>query len=97
MACLQAFTDEEKERAKRWLATQVAAMMGRKLEEGDWSHVYCRAKGIPEAKWSNLHIDVNYQGLGLEMKLLRITDKLSDARCVLTVCRADSQAHRKGD
>ncbi len=85
MACLQAFTDEEKERAKRWLATQVAAMMGRKLEEGDWSHVYCRAKGIPEAKWSNLHIDVNYQGLGLEMKLLRITDKLK-GRPIKSVC-----------
>lgn len=72
MPYLQAFTDSEKELAKRLLATQVASMMGRKLEEGDWSRVYCLAKGIPDGGWSNLHIDVNYQGLGLEMKLLRI-------------------------
>lgn len=72
MSYLQAFTDTEKELAKRWLATQVASMMGRKLEEGDWSRVYCLAKNIPDGGWSNLHIDVNHQGLGLEMKLLRI-------------------------
>ena len=46
-------------------------MMGRKLEEGDWTSVYCRAKGIPEDGWSNLYIDVNHNGLGVEMKLLR--------------------------
>lgn len=72
MSYLQAFTDKEKELAKRLLATQVASMMGRKMEEGDWSRVYCLAKNIPEGGWSNLHIDVNYQGLGREMKLLRI-------------------------
>ena len=49
-------------------------MMGRKLEEGDWSKVYCQAKGIPEVVWSNLHIDVSHNGLGLEMKLLRIAN-----------------------
>jgi len=72
MPYLQAFTDTEKECAKRWLAAQVASMMGRKLEEGDWSRVYCRAKNIPDEGWSNLRIDINYQGLGLEMKLLRV-------------------------
>lgn len=84
MAYLQAFTDTEKVFAKRWLATQVAAMMGRKLEEGDWSRVYCLAKNIPDGGWSNLHIDVNYQGLGLEMKLLRIAG-LRD-RPIKSVC-----------
>jgi len=49
-------------------------MMGRKLEEGDWTRVYCQTKGIPDPGWSNLHIDVNHNGLGLEMKLLRIAD-----------------------
>ena len=53
------------------LATHVAFMMGRKLEEGDWSQVYCRAKGIPERGWSNLNIDVMYRGLGVEHKALR--------------------------
>jgi hypothetical protein len=69
---LPAFTDEQFRRAKVLLATQVASMMGRKLEEGDWSKVYCRAKDVPEATWSNLHIDVNYGGFGLELKLLRM-------------------------
>ena len=49
-------------------------MMGRKLEEGDWTSVYCRAKRIPEDGWSNLYIDVNHNGLGVEMKLLRARD-----------------------
>lgn len=84
MSYLQAFTDKEKELAKRLLATQVASMMGRKLEEGDWSRVYCLAKNIPDGGWSNLHIDVNYQGLGLEMKLLRIAG-LRD-RPIKSVC-----------
>jgi hypothetical protein len=84
MSYLAAFTDSEKELAKRWLATQVASMMGRKLEEGDWSRVYCLAKGIPDGGWSNLHIDVNYDGLGLELKLLRIAG-LRD-RPIKSVC-----------
>ena len=46
-------------------------MMGRKLEEGDWTRVYCRAKGIPDEGWSNLNIDVNHNGTGVEMKVLR--------------------------
>lgn len=74
MPTLPAFSAKQAQDAKIFLATQVAAMMGRKLEEGDWSKVYCRAKGIPEAGWSNLHIDVNYNGFGLEMKLLRISN-----------------------
>lgn len=84
MTYLQAFTETEKNSAKLFLATQVASMMGRKLEEGDWSSVYCRAKGIPDGGWSNLHIDVNYQGLGLELKCLRITG-LRD-KPIKTIC-----------
>ena len=72
MPTLSAFTKEQSEKAKLLLATRVASMMGRKLEEGDWTSVYCRAKDLPDAGWSNLHIDVNYRGLGLELKLLRI-------------------------
>jgi hypothetical protein len=52
---------------------QLTFLKRRKLEEGDWGRVYCLAKNIPDSGWSNLHIDVNYQGLGLEMKLLRIS------------------------
>ena len=46
-------------------------MMGRKFEEGDWAAVYCTAKNIPNRGWSNLNIDVIYNGLGVEHKMLR--------------------------
>jgi hypothetical protein len=74
MPTLPVFTPSELQRAKILLATQVASMMGRKLEEGDWSRVYCKAKEIPEVGWSNLHIDVSHKGLGLELKLLRVAN-----------------------
>jgi hypothetical protein len=56
------------------LIAKVAHMMGRKLEENDWTEVYCRAKGIPLAKWSNLHLDVIHNGLGIEQKMLKVTE-----------------------
>jgi hypothetical protein len=46
-------------------------MEGRKLEEGDWTDAYCDARGIPKAGWSNLDIDVTYENVGLEQKMLR--------------------------
>jgi hypothetical protein len=72
-ATLPAFSDEEFEEAKLRLATLVAHMMGRKLGEDDWNKVYCEAKGIPHTGWSNLNIDVNHQGLGVDQKLLRVS------------------------
>lgn len=84
METLPAFSPDQRRRAKLLLATQVATMMGRKLEEGDWSRVYCRAKGIPETSWSNLHIDVNYLGLGVEHKLLRCSQL--NGRTIKSVC-----------
>lgn len=69
---LPAFTESEYAMAKVLLATQVAHMMGRKLEEDDWNRVYCAAKGIPRRGWSNLNIDVSHRGLGVEQKLLRV-------------------------
>ncbi|MBU2499973.1 hypothetical protein KJ682_01455 [bacterium] len=71
MSSLPAFSVTEYQSAKRILATQVALMMGRKLEEGDWTHVYCNSKGIPDTGWSNLHIDIAHEGLGVELKMLR--------------------------
>lgn len=67
---LPCFTEEQKDRAHVLLAIRVAHMMGRKFEEGDWSYVYCRAKGIPEVSWSNLNIDVAHENLGVEHKML---------------------------
>ena len=79
-----AFSDTEYKRAKLLLATQVTQMMGRKLEEDDWNQVYCGAKEIPGSNWSNLYIDVNYNGLGIEHKLLRISNPLHGS--IKSVC-----------
>ena len=72
MATLQAFSKDEYAAAGKLLAAKVATMLGRKMEEGDWSFVYCNAKRIPEVGWSNLNIDVSYDGLGVEHKMLCI-------------------------
>ncbi len=70
---LQAFTVKQKEVAADLLSAKVATMLGRKMEEGDWDFVYCNSKNIPISDWSNLHIDVNHDGLGVEHKMLRVT------------------------
>ena len=72
MRLLPAFTQGERLRVKQLLSGKVSGMMGRKFEEGDWSEVYCAAKGIPETGWSNLNIDVTHDGLGVEFKMLRV-------------------------
>lgn len=77
MAALPVFTKDEYVHAHELLAARVAAMLGRKFEEGDWSHVYCAAKGIPETGWSNLSIDVAHNGLGVEHKMLCRPSKAS--------------------
>lgn len=77
MTTLQCFTPEEKERAHRLLAIRVAHMMGRKFEEGDWSYVYCKAKGFRQVGWSNLEIDVTHENLGIEHKMLCYRSKPS--------------------
>ncbi len=78
---LRAFTTEERTRAHRLLAATVARMSGRKLEEGDWSKVYCGAKKIPEAGWSNLEIDINFNGLGVEHKMVCAKSNKAIADC----------------
>ena len=72
MTTLKVFTDTETRQLKLLLAAKVASMMGRKMEEGDWSEVYCKVKDIPDSGWSNLHIDVNHNGIGIEFKMLRV-------------------------
>ncbi len=70
MKAVSCFTADQFRSAHDFLAAQVATMMGRKFEEGDWSSVYCAAKGIPATGWSNLAIDVMYGNLGVEHKML---------------------------
>ncbi|MGC1270001.1 MAG: hypothetical protein WA842_05315 [Croceibacterium sp.] len=69
-ATLPVFNPDEFQRANILLASRVSEMMGRKLEEGDWSQVYCAAKGIPLAGWSNTDIDVMFGHLGIEHKAI---------------------------
>jgi hypothetical protein len=70
MTTLPCFSSAERIAAHRYLASQVASMMGRKFEEGDWAKVYCAAKNIPAMTWSNLSIDVMHGHLGVEHKML---------------------------
>lgn len=77
LATLPAFSEEERKRAHALLGALVVSMMGRKLEEGDWAEVYCKAKGIPLRSWSNLDIDVMYENLGVEHKMLRYKSGLN--------------------
>lgn len=72
---LPAFSSDELVKAHALLASRVATMMGRKFEEGDWSYVYHTAKNIPVSGWSNIHIDVMYQSLGVEHKMLCVRSK----------------------
>ena len=74
MTTLRAFSILQARKAKVLLAAKVANMMGRKFEEGDCSEVYCKAKDIPDSGWSNLHIDISHEGLGVEFKMLRVTN-----------------------
>jgi hypothetical protein len=67
---LPAFSKKGFVKAHSLLASKVATMMGRKMEEGDWASVYCAAKNIPHTGWSNLNIDVCHAGLGVEHKML---------------------------
>ena len=71
---LPAFSKEQCETAKLLLAARVAYMMGRKLEEGDWAHVYCKTRGIKIPDWSNLNADVTIPGLSLEHKMMRCSE-----------------------
>jgi hypothetical protein len=79
---LPVFTPQQHVQAHALLATRVAYMMGRKLEEADWSDVYCAAKGIPKQGWSNLSIDVIHENLGVEHKMIRT----KSGRSILTHC-----------
>ena len=79
---LPAFTDAEFDLARELLAVRVASMLGRKMEEGDWDFVYSNAKRIPPSGWSNLKIDINHNGLGVEHKMMRV----GGAKSILNEC-----------
>lgn len=69
---LPVFDKQEETKLQNLLALQVARMMGRKMEEDDWTKAYCLAKNFPNSGWSNLDIDVTAGNLGIEHKMLRV-------------------------
>lgn len=72
MRYVRAFTDKEALVVQAEIEQLVRALQGRKLEEGDWTELYCRVKGAPCGNWSNLPFrDFLYGGVGVEFKLLK--------------------------
>jgi hypothetical protein len=56
------------------------SLQGRKLEEGDWTSLYCRVKGARERTWSNMPFrDYLHNGVRVEFKLLA---NKSPASCI---------------
>jgi len=51
---IQAFDTDEVLMATAEVNKLVRSLQGRKLEEGDWTSLYCHVKGVPEMGWSNL-------------------------------------------
>lgn len=88
---LPAFSAEEANRAKLYLATTVAAMMGRKFEEEDWAKVYSAAKGLKASAWSNFDVDVMSGNLGVEHKMYG-----QDGAASLLECCGRSLMHPAG-
>lgn len=72
---IQAFDADEVLMATAEVNKLVRSLQGRKLEEGDWTSLYCRVKGVPEMGWSNLPFrDYLHDGVGVEFKLLSKAD-----------------------
>ncbi|MCQ3811282.1 MAG: hypothetical protein KTV68_12110 [Acidimicrobiia bacterium] len=90
MSTLRSLSTQQENDLKLLLAGKVASMMGRKFEEGDWTDVYCSVKNIPDFGWSNLNIDINWQGLGIEFKMLKVPVKEDET--ILKFC-STTQMH----
>ena len=51
MATLPVFNPEQKEHVRALLVNLTAKMQGRKLEEADWTDLYCEVLGISNPGW----------------------------------------------
>lgn len=73
------FTHDELVHANALVQRLAVSLQGRKLEEGDWTEVYCRVKGAPIPGWSNLPFrDYIHNGVGVEFKLLCRPNPIGD-------------------
>lgn len=78
---LPVFSDQQREFVHRALALRVALMMGRKMEEADWTDIYEAAFGLSPSGWSNLEIDVMRGNVGVEIKMLRYQKESIEDAC----------------
>ena len=68
---LNPFTADQRAAAEIEVRRLARSLQGRKVEEGDWTDLYCRLKGVPSPGWSNLPFrDYLHEGVGVEFKLL---------------------------
>lgn len=68
---LRPFTTAQLEAARVETELLARHLQGRKLEEGDWTALYCRVKDVRPSGWSNLPFrDFLHSGVGVEFKLL---------------------------
>lgn len=73
------FSPKEKEIAAALVKKLAISLLGRKLEEGDWTDVYCAVKGVKSPGWSNLPFrDYIHDGIGVEFKLLQRSNPMGD-------------------
>lgn len=76
---LRPFTPAQLEAARIEVVRLVRNLQGRKLEEGDWTELYCRVKAATYTGWSNLPFrDYLHNGVGVEFKLLMRTSPQDD-------------------
>lgn len=69
---LTAFDTDEMAAVAIAMNKLVRQLQGRKLEEGDWTDLYCRIKGAPAHGWSNMPFrDYLHDGVGVEFKLMK--------------------------
>lgn len=69
---LQAFDEEQMLDAAARVNKLAKSLQGRKVEEDDWTDLYCKVKGTENQGWSNDSFrDYVHDGLGVEFKLLK--------------------------
>lgn len=69
---LRAFTDDEMLEATVAVTKLTRTLQGRKVEEDDWTNLYCEIKNAPNMPWSNMPFrDYIHDGVGVEFKLLK--------------------------
>jgi hypothetical protein len=69
---LTAFTGDQMTLAAVEMNRLVRSLQGRKVEEDDWTNLYCKVKDAPHPGWSNLPFrDYLHDGVGVEFKLMK--------------------------